>query len=90
MPQRKLISSLPGIQDQSSQPIPQSRRSLNSRVIAIDVLLNKVRDFVQLLKVSARSTRHVGDITVPPERIGFAACVFKPKLDDERVNCGLS
>jgi len=62
---------------------------LNSRAVAIDVLPNKIGDVVQLLKGPSRSTRDVRDVTVPSGPTGFAALVFKPKLDDERMNCGL-
>jgi hypothetical protein len=86
--QRKFVSTLPGrIQDESSQPISQSRTPSNSGVVPIDVLLDKVGDVAQLLKVAPGPTWHVRDVTMHPN--GFAALALKPKLDDEQMNCGL-
>jgi hypothetical protein len=86
----KIHSTLSGrIQNESSQPIPESRTPGNVRVVAIDVLLDEVGDLAQLLKGASGSTRHVRDVAMPPAPTGFAAFVLKPKLDDERMNCGL-
>jgi hypothetical protein len=83
-------SALSGrIQDESLQPIPQSRTPGNPSVVAVNVLLDEVGNVAQGLKVSPRSTWYVRDIAMPPEPTVFAALILKPKLDDERMNCGL-
>src|ERR1700755_1103031 len=44
---------------------------------------------VQVSQVASPPARHVRDVAVPGGRACFAAPVFKPQLDDERVHIRL-
>jgi hypothetical protein len=89
MSQRKSLSNLSGrIHDESSQPIPQSRPTGNMRSVAIDVLLDKIGDLAQLSEGTPCATRYMRDVAMASQPTGFTLAL-KPKLDDERMNCGL-